>query len=475
MTDTFKNHDQLVVHPIHEKFLEEDVGRVRGYNLDVILQLSGGYIHKETAETSRYGIWFLHFGNYESCRRDISGFWEMYTKTATCSMLRAFIGKQCSNRILSVSWTATKKYSLYLNRARIYRKCAHIVVNYLRTIHQGGCDHFEKNRTDTSMGNGLSSTYRCPDNLKMLVFLGKIFLNLFTKTTRMVFIDDLWIVGLRKKQNLKELGDYKNINNLGFQQIKSRRGSFLADPFIIGHNGKNYLFCEEFRKKDWKGVISVVEILDEYHTTHPRIVLERPYHLSYPFLLRYAEELLMIPETSKNSSIELYKCVQFPDKWVLDTVLFEGILAVDTTVLYENGLYWLFTCQNNGQTDTYDGYDELYLYWANSIRGPWYPHPQNPIVSDIRRARCAGSIIRLQNSFIRPSQDCSVQYGKRINFNHITKLTQTEYQEEPVGLLENIRYLNAHGVHTWNSNEHFDTIDVAVQQFKIKNFVFSHE
>ena len=183
----------------------------------------------------------------------------------------------------------------------------------------------------------------------------------------------------------------------------------------------------------------------------------------------------MIPETSKNSSIELYKCVQFPDKWVLDTVLFEGILAVDTTVLYENGLYWLFTCQNNGQTDTYDGYDELYLYWANSIRGPWYPHPQNPIVSDIRRARCAGSIIRLQNSFIRPSQDCSVQYGKRINFNHITKLTQTEYQEEPVGLLENIRYLNAHGVHTWNSNEHFDTIDVAVQQFKIKNFVFSHE
>ena len=41
------------------------------------------------------------------------------------------------------------------------------------------------------------------------------------------------------------------------------------------------------------------------------IVLEKDYHLSYPFLFEDNDELFMIPETATNKTIELYKCEEF--------------------------------------------------------------------------------------------------------------------------------------------------------------------
>lgn len=471
LTDRLLDSEQIPVDFTQEKFSTEDTRKIGSFNIDVVLQLTPGRIHKEIAELSRYGLWFFSFGNHKGHTRSLSGFWEIYgSNPVTCSKLLAFTQNKCANCILSISWTATKNYSLYLNRTRIYWKSAHFVVNHLRTIHQYGWEYLLKKRHDMSEENDLSSNNDCPNNWQVIVFMGKISVNLIKKILKTVFGHETWVIGLRQKHDIKDLSCFDNVDKSMFKKIKSNRDGFLADPFIIEHKKKNYIFCEEFLKKERKGIISVIEILNDLNITHPRTVLDRPYHLSYPFLFKWGEELFMIPETSRNRTIELYKCVQFPDQWILDKVLFTSTNAADTTVLYEKGIFWLFTCQNNGELDAYDAFDELYLYWSYDIRGPWYFHPQNPIVSDIRRARCAGAIIRLQNSLIRPSQDCSEKYGKRINFNHIVQLTQTEYREEPLGVFEDIWYFGANGTHTWNSNECFDVIDASIWKFKRFSF-----
>jgi hypothetical protein len=50
----------------------------------------------------------------------------------------------------------------------------------------------------------------------------------------------------------------------------------------------------------------------------PFAVLERSYHLSYPFIFRWGSDIFMIPETSDNRTVEVYRAVEFPGKWELE-------------------------------------------------------------------------------------------------------------------------------------------------------------
>ena len=68
----------------------------------------------------------------------------------------------------------------------------------------------------------------------------------------------------------------------------------------------------------------------------------------------------MIPETCANKTIELYKCLEFPFKWELQQNLMENLDAVDTTIHFHNGKYWMFVNikENKGASNC----DELFLF-----------------------------------------------------------------------------------------------------------------
>ena len=119
--------------------------------------------------------------------------------------------------------------------------------------------------------------------------------------------------------------------------------------------------------------------------------------------------------------------------------------------------------ENNGESLD----DELFLFYADSpLTSEWTPHPMNPIVSDVRRARPAGNIFLDNGKIIRPSQDCSKVYGHGFNFNEIEILSETEYQEKH---LTNIRPdwdKNLHRVHSYNSQNGLTIIDGMIHRNK---------
>ena len=124
-----------------------------------------------------------------------------------------------------------------------------------------------------------------------------------------------------------------------------------------------------------------------------RTVLERPYHLSYPFLFTYDGVTYMIPESSENGAVELYRADSFPDRWRFVRNLIPDIDAADATLVHENGKWWLFA--NVRQAPGVSPWDELFLFFSDDpVSGRWESHPMNPIVSDCRSARPAGAFIR---------------------------------------------------------------------------------
>jgi len=248
-----------------------------------------------------------------------------------------------------------------------------------------------------------------------------------------------------------------------FTRIVPPSDRLWADPFVWMHNGNYYIFYEERFYVSNRGHIACLTLDSKLNPIASCVVLERPYHLSYPFLFEYQEHLYMIPETEKNRTVELYRCTCFPTEWVFVKTLLNDIKAIDATLLEAYGKWWLFANLREGGTT----WEALHLFHAdNPLSDQWIPHPRNPIVKDIRSARPAGRIFLQNSNFIRPSQDCSVRYGYAINFNRISVLTETEYAEAHEWSLKPPEKSNILGTHTWNETGGLTVIDAFIRRAK---------
>ena len=100
-----------------------------------------------------------------------------------------------------------------------------------------------------------------------------------------------------------------------WKAISSPANRFYADPFAVTWEGRTFVFFEDLDHRLGKGIISAMEF-GEAGPTGPLIpILEEPWHLSYPFLIQHDGDLWMIPESTGNRDVALYKCIDFPNRW----------------------------------------------------------------------------------------------------------------------------------------------------------------
>jgi hypothetical protein len=242
-------------------------------------------------------------------------------------------------------------------------------------------------------------------------------------------------------------------------KIPGRADRFYADPFLWrDETGRYHLFFEELAYSEKRGVIShvLIDASTRRFIGEPQVVLRRPYHLSYPYVFEYKGEMFMIPETSENRTIEVYRASEFPTCWALHKILMHDVIAADTTLYEEGGTWWMWTSLAR---DGEPNYDELSVFYADSPFGPWTPHPMNPVLSDCRSARMAGKVFRdKHNRLIRPAQDCENDYGASLRFCEVTELTRSTYAERV--MLTWTTPKGYDGVHTWNAVGDITVVDV---------------
>ena len=222
---------------------------------------------------------------------------------------------------------------------------------------------------------------------------------------------------------------------------------FLADPFLARSEGATFVFVEDFSHARGYATIGVFEPRDSDGTF--RTVLDRGTHLSYPFVFRDPADgsWLMLPEMAAERRVTLFRATSFPDDWSEDAVLLDDVAAFDPTVLFRDGRYWLFYASGTpGST----GDDELYVSTSDTLRGPYTPHPQNPIRSDAVGARPAGRLFEWNGRLIRPGQDSSRGYGYAVAFYEVTALSPTAYAEVEIARLEPDWASDIRGTHSWD-------------------------
>ncbi len=418
-------------------FSSADLNRIRDQQLDVLLFLGEKDRWGDIPRLARHGLWAFQFGSQQP-----PAFWEVVEGIPTIpSGLYICADEEAEERLIYASVAPGDNISPAVIRNHIYQKSAQFPVRKLEQLYHFGDRALDPEFCPAPEGV-LPSPRRegIPGNLQMTLAFSRL-IGGFIKDVykRKVDMEARWDIAFRFG------GDRLDISNL--QVISPPKGGFWADPFPWQHEGRYYIFFEELMFSDKKGVLRVMEVKRDGSWSDPVTILEKDYHLSYPFLFEWEGDLYMLPETMQNGTIEVYRCVSFPDKWELHKVLMEGIKAVDATLLQRDGRWWMFVSMavNNGEA-----WDEVSLFYADNPFGPWTPHPCNPVRSDVRSARPAGWLFERDGRLYRPAQDCSVCYGHALSINEVIRLDTERYEEKEVKRILPRPELNEMGIHTVN-------------------------
>lgn len=251
---------------------------------------------------------------------------------------------------------------------------------------------------------------------------------------------DKWSIGIYSVNSNEPFSfSANNIQNpvLTSKDVTDVPAGFVADPFLIHRNNKYFLFFEVLNEQNNQGDIGLATSNDGYNWSYNKIVLDEPFHLSYPYVFEWKGEYYMIPETHEAKEVRLYKTNDFPYNWSLAKTLIEGDDFADNSIFYYNNTWWLFT-----QT-----FSDLRLYYSDNLLGPWVEHPKSPIIhGDMNISRPGGNVVVFDNRIIRYTQDDDPYYGNQVWAFEITNISKTTYEENKIGNTPVIK-----GYDNWNT------------------------
>ena len=421
--------------------------RIAAANLDVLIWLESQRLEMDCEGLARFGVWSICCGDPDTPRSEPPYWREVASGDSINTLaLQQDAGRGNVRRIAVCRVSTQPGLHVTRNAVEPLSLAGLVLIRNLLNLLDP-----ESAPDNASSKPSSSRILAPPGNLETAALVARLALQ--TASIRWTSPERKagWFVAVRSNPELFRTRQDGFVPQ-SFQDVPAPRGSQLADPFVVEENGRNWLFVEEIPAAAAKAHLSVIELGRDGGFSAPVPILDKPYHLSYPFVFRDQGEFFMLPETSANDTIELYRAIKFPFEWKLHKVLFSNVRAVDTTPVFLDGVWYILT------TSARHGH-ETFLFWSKTLDGDWHYHPRNPICSDVRRARGAGALFRSRGNLIRPAQDCSVRYGYAIALNRVLKISPTDYAEELIEVIYPKWRPGLLGTHTLSSNEAFEAID----------------
>lgn len=402
---------------------------------------------------ARFGVWNYAFGGEDPASEALAGWREVIDgRPLTEAGLRVRLPSGAS-RWLTRSWSRTYPLSVARNRANLFNKTALFAERELRRLQRSGTlGAAVPEAPGTALANQPLPAPRnggpaSAELLHGLVTLGR---RIMRRGLQKLCTADHWFIAYR-------FGAVGWNGDAGaFIRLQPPVDRLWADPFPLYRNGRYFLFFEEVRYAGGKGHICAVELDRSGACSQPVKVLEQDHHLSYPFLIERQNELFMVPEAGASQSIDLYRCIRFPDLWRFEKSLLQGFRWADATFHHDGERWWMFVVIGAPATELFD---ELHLFHARDLLGDWQAHPANPVKSDVRGSRPAGRLFMHQGALCRPAQICTPLYGSGVAIARITRLTPECYTEQETEEIFPAAGQNVLGIHTINRSGDLNVVD----------------
>ena len=309
---------------------------------------------------AKYGIWSYHHGDNHLNRGGPPGFWESLEAWPETGSILQILSEDVDNgKVLYRSFSWTNPISVTDNKSNYYAKSLAFIPRKLRELWTVGDQLFFAKVAAENADPVIYSKrlYREPGNAEYAKLIARKLVTKFVAFVRGRLYFDQWIL-------LFDIRESFSSSLWRYTRLIPPKDRFWADPHAVRANGRYYIFIEEWLFNADKGHISVIEMDESGHCKSPVVLIERPYHMSYPFVFEYAGDYYMIPETASNSTVQLHKCTEFPYKWEFQYNLMEGTKVYDATLLCRDGKWWMFAnmVENVGASS----WDELFIFHSDS-------------------------------------------------------------------------------------------------------------
>jgi hypothetical protein len=420
----------------------EEAARIRACKLDFVLDCSTASIAGEGVDAPRYGIWSWFYG---AGAKDEPCLFELYSGHEHTPVTLERLGSR--REVLRSGVINTDPVS--------YR-------NTLETAMMAGIDFpawCAKRLTDSGRlePEGAGRGRRALGAVRRTIAWIRIAVRWALSQIRLTLVTEMWNVGVVHAPISAFLQPGYEPQITWVPPPPGNR--FYADPFIVARDGAFEVLMEEFDYSRNQGYIaSIVTCGRKFDAA--RVLIDEGVHMSYPFPLRYGNDLYCIPESRRSRCVLLYRFASAENAWRRVHTLIDDFAALDSTVIQHQGRWWLFcTCQDDLPEC------KLYLWHAVDLFGPWQPHRMNPVKCDVRSSRPGGAPFWLDGALYRPTQDSSVSYGGALTINRVGTLTVDHFKEEPVAHIARVPGPYPDGVHTLSGDDNITVLDAKRMRF----------
>lgn len=444
----FQGIESVLIRPakqgISNYFSPGDVATLRGFDCDFFLRYGFGILRGDALKVARQGVWSFHHGDEQHYRGSPPGLWEIWRgDPVTGVILQRLTDRLDDGEVLHKGW--------------------------FRTIDRSWADHLDQllwgaagwpARCAAALKSGTlrplparsaAPVLKPPCNLIFLGMLIRMGWNRLRFHHAELFRAEDWNIALRPVG-----AQAGNTEQPAVQWLpKVSRSVFAADPFLVTIGTADYLWFEEYNCATGRGRLVSVSVDSMHRYPQQRhVLLEEPFHLSFPSVTGYEGQIYCIPESFSARQVQLYRLQMPAMKLVPDAVLLDQWPGVDPALWFDGRLWWLFCTTKEAPSI------HLFIFYSENLRGPYHPHALNPVKSDLRSSRMAGPLYVDKGRLFRPAQDCSVHYGRRVVINQVETLTTTDFRETVVGEIEPLAEGDfREGVHTFGFNPRWQVTD----------------
>ena len=440
------------------RYSKGDLDKIRAQDLNLLVRSGSGILRGDILNVCENGIVSFHHADNDVNRGGPPGFWEVANKEKrTGFIIQKLKSEIDGGDVLFKGYIATS-FMYTLNLAKLYENAnpsLHFVI--------------EKLVSDPSSIQVLPKKpysyplYTIPTIATQISYVLATLSLVLSKVVRRLKGESYrWGVAYQF------VDDWRDVTLWRSKRIPNPPNRFLADPFVIKKDGKHYCFLEDYDYTAKRAHISVYEITKE-SCKEIGIALKEDFHLSYPFIFEYENEIYMCPETTEAKNIRLYKCVEFPLRWELSKILMSDVSAADTNIFFKGGKWWMLTNLCSNLQGDYGS--EMHVFSSDLLLSEdWQPHPKNPIFFDSFIGRNGGLIVQ-DNVIYRVFQKQGFDtYGESLGVAKIVSVDMAEYVEELQFEVEPKFFDRITGTHTYSFSDGLLTIDfVEIDKHKNRN------
>lgn len=266
----------------------------------------------------------------------------------------------------------------------------------------------------------------------------------------LLFSYDRWNIGYIEQTKESLIRTQKLNHNVYW--LKEGNPEYAADPFPINIDNQLHIYYEEMSFWRGKGQLMMINTLDYKSKKKITGISKNEIHLSYPYLFEDQGQWYCLPETSEIEEVALFKIdKKQPEKLHKLRPILSGKRYVDSSIIFYQDKYWLFTTQSGKP-------NQLYIFHSTKLNEKFHPHELNPIKMDEFTGRSAGRPFLVDEKLYLPCQNPEKCYGGSVVIHELTNLSTTDFQYKKLfDILPIAPYTK--GLHTINFHQDRIIID----------------